>query len=181
MLNIEIRRPTNDDIEQLKQFFRSVVTDTFYKEGIGNMVEDLEDEIECKINYLIDDLQSSGETRYFLIAVKEERIVGTIEYGAASELINPCTNNALKDVYEVGTVFVDPEYQRNGIANLLLHSIYTRLKNKGIKECCLDSGYGRSQKIWQQKYGTPDYFLKNYWGEGNHHMIWRLKVEELVR
>lgn len=181
LLNIEIRRPTNDDIFKLERFFRSVVTDTFHKEGIENLDEDLEDEIEIKINFLQDDLQSNGETRYFLIAVLGERIVGTIEYGAASELINRCTNNALKDLYEVGTVFVDPDYQRKGIANLLLQCIYTRLKNRGVKECCLDSGYGRSQKIWQKKFGTPDYFLKDYWGEGNHHMIWRLRVEELVR
>lgn len=145
------------------------------------MVQVLEEEIVSKKNHLKGDLQSNGEKRSFLIAVNGEKIVGTIEYGAASELINLCTNNALQDVYEVGTVFVDPEFQRKGIANLLLQSIYTKIKNKDIKDCCLDSGYVSPQKIWQKKYGTPDYVLKNSWGEGSHHMIWRQEVEELVR
>jgi GNAT superfamily N-acetyltransferase len=180
MNNVEIRRPLIKDCNELNQFFRIVITDTFYKEGIGEKWDDIQDEINVKKKYLKSDLESNGEKRYFLIAVDGDKIIGSIEYGPASELICHCTNNDLKGLPEVGTVFVAPEYQRNGIGNLLLNSIYMTLKNRGIKEFCLDSGYTSAQKIWTKKFGDPDYLLKDYWGEGFDHMIWKIKVSNLV-
>ncbi|MFJ7831819.1 GNAT family N-acetyltransferase [Peribacillus sp. NPDC097284] len=159
MLNLEIRRPRTEDIKELNQFFRTVITDIFIKEGIGDKLEDIENEIEAKKTYLESDLESNSEKRFFLIALDGDKIIGTIEYGAASDLISKCTDNALKNLNEVGTVFVDPDYQRKGIGNLLLNKIYLTLHNKGIEEFCLDSGYISAQKIWKKKYGDPDYFL----------------------
>ncbi|MFJ7677855.1 GNAT family N-acetyltransferase [Peribacillus sp. NPDC097198] len=181
MLNLEIRRTRTEDIKELNQFFRTVITDIFIKEGIGDKLEDIENEIEAKKTYLESDLESNGEKRFFLIALDGDKIIGTIEYGAASDLISKCTDNALKNLNEVGTVFVDPDYQRKGIGNLLLNKIYLTLHNKGIEEFCLDSGYISAQKIWKKKYGDPDYFLENYWDEGYHHMIWRLMVDDLLK
>lgn len=54
-------------------------------------------------------MSSNGEKRFFLIALDGDKIIGTIEYGAASDLISKCTDNALKNLNEVGTVFVDPD------------------------------------------------------------------------
>ncbi|TYR73148.1 GNAT family N-acetyltransferase [Rossellomorea vietnamensis] len=181
MLNLQIRRPSAWDIEELHHFFKTVITDTFRKEGIAEKVKDLEDEIESKKAYLQSDLESNGEKRFFLIAVDGDRIIGTIEYGAASELIRECTEGAFKDLIEVGTVFVHPDYQRRGVANLLLNKMYSTLHFRGIEEFCLDSGYVSSQMIWKKKYGEPLYFLENYWGEANHHMIWRLEVGDLLK
>lgn len=177
MLNIEIRRPRTEDIVELNQFFRTVIEDTFNKEGIEDQLEDLEAEIESKKAYLRDDLASNGEHRFFLLALERGKIIGTIEHGAASDLICKCTYNELKELQEVGTVFVHPDYQRMGVGNMLLENIYRTLRNKGIREFCLDSGYARAQNIWKKKYGEPDYLLENYWGEGYHHMIWRIKYE----
>ncbi|MEH7121777.1 GNAT family N-acetyltransferase [Bacillus sp. JJ1773] len=181
MLNIEIRRPTAENIRELNHFFRVVITDTFSKEGIGEMLEDIEDEIEAKKKYLNLDFESDGEKRYFLIALDRDRIIGSIEFGQASELINHCTNHALKDLVEVGTVFVHPDFQRKGIGNRLLDAMFFTLLNKGIEEFCLDSGYTTAQKIWKKKFGEPQYLLKNYWGEGYDHMIWRINVKEFVK
>ncbi|WP_442598565.1 GNAT family N-acetyltransferase [Neobacillus sp. D3-1R] len=178
-MNLVIRRPRVKDVNQLKELFRLVITDTFHKEGIGHLLEDMKDEIETKNNYLNRDIESGGKDRYFLIAQDGDQIIGTIEYGPASELINQCTNHAWKGMNEVGTVFVHPNYQKRGIGNQLLESMNAALKNRGIKEFCLDSGYRNAQKIWQKKFGEPDYLLKDYWGEGAHHMIWRIKVREV--
>jgi GNAT superfamily N-acetyltransferase len=174
--NVEIRRPRIEDTEELHKFFRTVITDTFIKEGIGDKVDDMEEEIRSKKANLNSDLESNGENRYFLIAYAGSEIIGSIEYGPSSELINTCTDNALKELNEVGTVFVHLEYQGIGIGSLLLRKMDTILRDKGIKEFCLDSGYVRAQTIWKKKFGAPDYFLKDYWGEGFSHMIWRLKV-----
>jgi len=39
---------------------------------------------------------------------------------------------------------------------------------------------GNAQKIWINKFGEPEYYLKDYWGEGADHMVWRLKVSEVL-
>ncbi|MBV7506191.1 GNAT family N-acetyltransferase [Bacillus sp. sid0103] len=176
MNHMEIRRPEREDQEELSQFFRIVITDTFAKEGLAEMVEEIEQEIELKMKYVQSDLESNGENRYFLIALDHSKIIGTIEYGAASDLITSCTDGALKELVEIGTVFVHPDFQRNGVGNLLLNAMFRTLEKKDITEFCLDSGYTNAQKIWKKKFGAPEYLLKDYWGEGFDHMIWRVKT-----
>lgn len=178
VLNVEIRRPRMEDKNPLHHFFKVVITDTFMKEGIGEKLDDIEAEIEMKNHYLETDLSSNGEKRYFLIALAGDQIIGSIEYGPSSELINSCTNNALKELMEVGTVFVHPDYQKKGVGNQLLKAIYTKFRASGIKEFCLDSGYRRAQTIWKKKFGKPEYLLKDYWGEGFDHMIWRVRISD---
>lgn len=175
MYNVEIRRPRMEDNEELNQFFSTVIKDTFAREGLSQLLDDIENEIENKKKYLKCDFDSNGKNRYFLIALDRSgnKVIGTIEYGPASELINNCTDKALKELYEVGTVFVHPDYQRRGIGTLLLNVMLLTLQNREIEEFCLDSGYTNAQKVWKKKFGEPDYLLKDYWGEGCDHMIWR--------
>lgn len=179
MLNVEIRRPKMEDRHQLNEFFKTVITDTFIKEGIGDQVNDLNEEIDVKNRYLKSDLGSEGETRYFLIALLGEKIIGSIEYGPANDIITNSTEPAIKDLIEVGTVFVHPEFQKKGVGNLLLKAMYDTLKQKGIEEFWLDSGYKSAQSIWKKKFGKPAILLENYWGENFDHMIWRVRVSEI--
>ncbi|PQD93640.1 GNAT family N-acetyltransferase [Pradoshia eiseniae] len=178
MLNVEIRRPKREDIKQINEFFETVITDTFNKEGIGEKADDIQDEIEIKKKYIVSDMESNGEERFFLIALNDGKIIGSIEYGPVSNLIRRCTNNVYIGLIEVGTVFVHPDFQRKGVGNLLLEAMYSVIRKKGIGEFCLDSGYTRAQMIWKKKFGEPDYLLKDYWGEGNDHMIWRINVSD---
>ncbi|MDX8360521.1 GNAT family N-acetyltransferase [Cytobacillus sp. IB215316] len=175
MLNIEIRRPRSGDKIELNQFFSTVIKDTYAREGLSELFDEIENEIENKKQYLKCDFDSNGRNRYFLIASdkNDNKIIGTIEYGPASELINSCTGSILKELYEVGTVFVHPDFQHRGIGTLLLNVMFLTLLNRGIKEFCLDSGYTNAQKVWKKKFGEPDYLMKDYWGEGFDHMIWR--------
>lgn len=179
MNRIKIRRPNIDDKDNLLEFFKLVLEDTFIKEGIEDLVEDLEEEIIDKKKYLEDDLMTNGDLVYFLMAEYQGTIVGTIQYGPSSDLINSCTNGEYKDLYEIASVFVKPEYQGQGLGNLLLKSIYQVMESKGIKEFCLDSGYSRAQKIWTKKFGKPDYFFPNYWSQGHHHLIWRVDLQNV--
>ncbi|EEM16828.1 MULTISPECIES: GNAT family N-acetyltransferase [Bacillus] len=181
MYNVEIRRPIIGDYEELHQLFHTVIVDTFAREGLSELTGDIENEIETKKQYLKCDFDSDGKNRYFLIAVDKHcnKIIGTIEFGPSSKLINNCTDGALKDLYEIGTVFVLPNYQRRGIGNLLLNAIFLTLLDKGIKEFCLDSGYTNAQKIWKKKFGEPNFLLKDYWGEAYDHMIWRKCINDI--
>lgn len=180
MINVEIRRPRIADIKQLKEFFSNVIIDTFTKEGIGEKLDDIKDEIKVKEKYLQNDFESNGEKRFFLIALDVDKIIGSIETGPASDLIIDCTNNNFKELLEVGTVFVHPDYQRIGVGNLLLNNMYFTLQDKGIEEFCLDSGYINAQKIWKKKFGEPYYWLKDYWGKGYDHMIWKIRVSDWI-
>lgn len=180
MQDLIISRPRNEDIDLINGFFATVLNDTFEKNEIIHLVELLEEEIEVKKDCLKQDIESNGEKRFFLIGKFNNKIVGTIEYGPSSSLINTCTDGVLKEVKEIGTIFVDPEYQQKGIGNRLLTHLLKEMKNKGIDEICLDSGYKSAQRIWFKKFGHPQYQIKNYWGEGNDHMIWRLKIDELL-
>lgn len=176
MHSIEIRRPRLEDVQELHKFFEIVLLDTYAKEGLSAMVDEIAEEIECKKAYLNKDLTSNGEMRYFLIALDKGMIVGTIEYGPAGHLIVDITKGKLKDVVEVGTVFVHPAYQNQGIGTLMLNMICMTLLSRNIEEFCLDSGYTRAQKFWKKKLGAPDYILKDYWCKGNDHMIWSCMI-----
>ncbi|MCT8136838.1 GNAT family N-acetyltransferase [Anaerobacillus sp. CMMVII] len=178
---MQIRRPSLEDVEVLHQFFRLVITDTFAKEGLGHLLDDIEKEIESKRKLVSTDLESNGKDRYFLVAVMNDQLLGTIEFGAASNLIIECTNGELQGLNEVGTVFVHPNYQRQGIGTLLLNAMFLTLQNIGTEEFCLDSGYKTAQKIWQKKFGDPEYILKDYWGVGNDHLIWRRRLSQLLK
>jgi GNAT superfamily N-acetyltransferase len=179
-VDIEVRRPIRSDKEKLDQFFSKVIRDTFAREGLSRMLDEIESEIKSKMKYLECDLKSNGEARFFWIALdkKDNKIVGSIEYGPASELIKTCTNGALNEWFEVGTVFVDPNYQRGGIGTLLLNIMLLTLQSRGVQKFCLDSGYTNAQKIWEKKFGEPDYVLKDYWGKGSSHMIWKRRTDE---
>lgn len=180
MNHIKIRRPNIDDKDKLLEFCKLVLEDTFIKEGIEDLVEDLEEELVAKKKYLEDDLMTNGDLVYFLIAEDQGTIVGTIQYGPSSDLIRTCTNGKYKDLYEIASVFVRPDYQGQGLGSLLLKSIYQVMESKGIKEFCLDSGYSNAQKIWRKKFGKPDYFLPDYWGQGHHHLIWKVDLHSIL-
>lgn len=173
---VKIRRPRMDDLEELNQFFKIVITDTFAREGLAELKDDIKSEIDSKKIYLQLDIDSQGEKRYFLIALAENKIIGSIEYGPASELIRNSTNGAWGNLVEVGTVFVLPGYQRQGVGNRLLGEMLQTLKGLGIENFCLDSGYKNAQIIWRKKFGEPEYLLKDFWGEGQDHMIWKLST-----
>lgn len=80
MDHVEIRRPTIEDYEELNQLFQTVIIDTFAREGLSELTDDIENEIETKKQYLKCDFDSNGKNRYFLIAVDKRcnKIIGAI-------------------------------------------------------------------------------------------------------
>ncbi len=181
MLDIDISRAKIEDKELINDFFRVVLIDTFNKNEISELVDTLNDEIEDKRRCLNQDFESAGKDRCFLIAKDKNLVVGSAEYGPPNDLILSCTNTELKEIKEIGTVFIHPDYQRQGIGSRMFISILMEMKKNGVEEFCLDSGYSIAQRIWTKKLGKPQYYLKNYWGEDAHHMIWRKKVEDVLR
>ncbi len=95
MNKIEIRRPRVEDVEPLNQFFVLVIKDTFSSERLVGFEEEIQSEIAHKRIQLNEDIEFRGAKRYFLIAWVDDKIVGTIAYGPASDFINRCTYGAL--------------------------------------------------------------------------------------
>lgn len=50
MYNVAIRRPNSDDLEELHLFFRIVITNTYKDEGLSQLLDDIENEIDMKSN-----------------------------------------------------------------------------------------------------------------------------------
>lgn len=180
MYKMDIRRPKAEDVAQLYTFFERVITDTFRRNGIEDLVDDQKAELQLKQAFLKQDLESDGKDRYFLIALDGDSIIGTIEYGPSSELICSCTEQAYKEVPELGTVFVHPDYQGQGVGMQLVRELFETLKKKGIEEVCLDSGYTQAQKVWQHTFGEPAYLMPDYWGKSYPHMIWLVNVNDFL-
>ncbi|SPU38059.1 GNAT family acetyltransferase [Lysinibacillus capsici] len=174
-MKLLIRRPEQSDIQALHEFFDLVIRDTYKKEGIAELVDDQQDEWETKKQYVAMDLESQGKKRFFWLALNEETndIIGTIECGAANEIIQQTIKEELFNCLEIGTVFVHPDYQNRGIGTMLLKKMLVTLENRRVPSFCLDSGYKQAQMIWQKKFGQPDFVLENYWGANSHHMIWK--------
>jgi len=177
MKDFQIGRPRTEEIDLINEFFEIVIKDTFAKNNISNLTELMEGEIECKKKYLLQDMDTGGRDRFFLVVRDEGMIIGTIEYGKPNELILKCTEGGYIDVMEIGTVFVHPQYQFKGIGSMMLRLMYNELRKKGYTEFCLDSGYKTAQKTWTGKWGKPSCIMENYWGKGAHHMVWCVQLE----
>lgn len=176
--DIIIRRPKIAELKEIDAFFEAVIEHTFEVNDLSTLTELKEQELDFKRRLIRCDFATGGEKRFFLIADLGGEITGTIEFGEANEVILDCSENALQDVPEIGTVFVHPKHQRQGVASLLLRALFEELQRKNIKEVCLDSGYREAQRIWSHIFGKPAYFSRDHWGEGSHHMVWHVMVED---
>jgi len=172
-----IRRLKLADRNELIRFFKFVLEDTIMVNELNHETGLLEEEFTEKIRRLDEDLNSDGQIRYFLLAEYQGEIIGSIEYGPTSTLLNDGTKNAISDLYEIGTVLVLPKYQRQGIVSLLFDRLLARLELLNVNEVCFDSGYKVAQRIWTKKFGKPEYYLKDYWGKDAHLMVWRINVK----
>lgn len=170
---VEIRPVKEKDVNGLRTLFEKVIPDTFRREGLAMDHPDAIDEIHYKIEQLSDHLLNKEGT-FYLIALDADRIVGSIWYGQTGEHICLGSNGKLADHGEIGTVFVDPDYQGQGIGKGLFESMKACLRANGYKKCALDSGYTHAQKVWKHLIGEPDYVIKDKWGEGLHHSIWEI-------
>lgn len=178
---LTIRRPEAADTEALGRFFAGVLQDTYEKEGLGQETEAIEAEILLKKAYLEDDLATGGTGRYFLLAAEGAEIVGTAEFGPTGDIILECTGGALAGVPEVGTVFVRPDRQGQGIGSALLQAVLQAMAARGHETFCLDSGYTRAQKVWRKKLGEPCCVAKDYWGPGYDHLVWHRPIAVILK
>lgn len=177
-MKINIERPRKEEINKIHKVFELTVQDAFAGEGLGHLKEDILHEISEKKLFLEKDFETEGRDYFFLLAKEGEEIVGTISYGPSNSIISSLAKGRYDSVGEIGTVFVTPSKQRQGIGIKLFTTMVKELKERGIKEYVLDSGYGRAQKYWRKHLGHPVFIEKDYWAMGADHMIWHMVLDE---
>ena len=169
-----------DDLNDAFHVFETVVRDTFEQEGLGHLEEEIVGEIHHKKKMLTEAIENQGDV-FFLVARWKGQVIGTISFGPCGEIIRACTDGALEDIGELGSLLILPEMQNQGVGSKLIYAMIHELHRKGIEVFCLDSGYKRAQKRWVRKFGEPYSIVKDYWGEGSDHMIWLCKVSDFLR
>lgn len=153
--HLTISKFTQAGILSVYQIFEASISDGFEKEGLGHLQDDIYKEIENKKDQVRTSLNPSLSDAYPLIANLNGMVVGTISFGPCGEDIRSCTENQLEDVGELGSLYVLPSYQDQGVSSALITGMVTYLKKQGINQFCLDSGYKRVQKRWLRKFGEP--------------------------
>lgn len=173
---IEIATPTSVNRLEIHQLIETVLMDNWIKNDLMDFEDGLTEEIEMKKGFIDAFLNEDENARTFLMAKLHGEIAGIIEYGPANDTIKSCEDEELNRILEVGTVFVLPEYQGIGLGKRLMDAITERLVKLGETAFCIDSGYKTAQPIWTHLYGEPLYLMKDYWGLGGDHMVWRVAI-----
>lgn len=181
------------DREEACRVFERTIPEAFAGEGLEHLIEEIREEIEGK-NRLVDaalrfepgldplqpwPYEADGDV-FFLVARSAREVVGTISFGPCGKEIAECTRHALDDVGELGSLYVLPAYQGQGIGAALIQAMAEELKGRGIERFCLDSGYKRAQQKWLRKFGEPYAVAKNYWGPGQDYLVWLCQVEDYL-
>lgn len=178
--DINIIKPSEEDLKFANEVFEKSIRDSFFKEGLQSLNDFMLEEIEFKKNLLKLSITDKNSETCFLIAQSGNLLVGTISYGPCGKEIKDCTRGGLDYLGELGSLYILPEYQERGIGSLLIKALAQHLKDLDIEEFCLDSGYKRAQKKWQNKFGNPYKIIKDYWGDGSDHMIWVCRVADYI-
>lgn len=179
-MKVIIRRPNKNDREEVHQLFETTIKNTLELEGLvgeEGFIRELSDDQKSLIDI---DFNTNGEEYYFLVAQCEGRIAGTICHRPCSDIITDCADRDTKDMHEIGSVYILPDFQGKGIAKLLLNAMYITLSAKGFNEFWLDSGYNIAKNVWQNVLGEPTIKKKDYWGEGIDHHLWYRKLSHVV-
>lgn len=168
------------DQAQVNALFEFCITDTFIKENLTHLETLCQDEIAYK-KHLVDDALSENLLGFrFWVAKQQNQVVGIISYGPCGEDIRACTQEALAHLGELGSLYVLPDHQNQGIGSLLIQTVAQELSVLGIDQFVLDSGYQSAQELWKMKFGTPWIQIPDYWGPNMPHCVWLCQTSEVL-
>jgi len=167
------------DRESTKALYSSCIPLAFELEGLSNLQSVISEEIIFKHRLIDESLDSKTSSTLFYVAKINDDVIGAISLGPCGKEILDCTKNEWADLKELGSLYVVNLFQNQGIGSLLIQSVITELNKRGVKDFCLDSGYQHAQKKWIRKFGYPTMIVKDYWGKGLDHMLWKINLNEM--
>ncbi|MCU7558483.1 GNAT family N-acetyltransferase [Macrococcus capreoli] len=160
---------SKDDAHLLKDFFTLVLTHTFNNNGIDDD-EDLQVEIDKKMTYVTSYFKYNKDI--FMVAKDGDALVGIIGFYQPNIIIQKLLGEKVANIKEMGSLYVHPDYQNQGVGSTLIKRMTHYIKQQGIYRYCFDCGYQKSIQTWTRKLGEPTYFFKDHWGNGGHHAVW---------
>lgn len=169
---MRIRKVNERDIDELDQFFRACMTDLVTRENkeLNLVVQEVD-----RLNGTVKECLTNSETSFF-IAELNGRLVGTIGLNKPCPVIAENIKTE-SNVFEIVCVYVHPDFQQQGIGKFLFQYIKKELIRRGQSTFYLDAGFSSSQQYWLQRLGKPTIILKDYWGTGEDHLIWKRSVK----
>jgi len=171
---LKIERPVPDDLDSAYRVFEESIALAFEEEGISH---DAPAEIEYKQQLIRSSVLEDTYDFVFFVAKLGDAVIGTISYGPCGDDIRKCLGEELEDLGEVGSIYVLPGFQGQGVASALIAAMLEYLQSLGVKRFYLDCGLKSAQQKWLRKFGQPYKTAKDYWGEGSDHLIWLCAVE----
>lgn len=162
-------RPSVEDNVPLKAHYKEVITHTFQVHDIDD-ADDLQKEIDTKYGYI--ENYYSGRDTQFIAAKHEGVIIGAIGLYHPNTTISELTEGALDHLYELGSLYVNPSYQGQGIGSELIKRMQDDMRLSGINQYCFDAAYTTAIKTWTKMFGPATYIFKDYWGKDEDHHIW---------
>ncbi len=175
--NLIIRQAIKADRSAIKDLWFKVIKSAFNQEHFD---DDLTPQKE--LAFKMRQLDKAFESPFFtcFLAFEKQTLIGTIAYDKPpNQGILKQTNDALIDMMELGSLYIDPDKQKQGYGRALLKYALESLQKNGIEEICFDSIYEVSQKIWRAMFGEP-IIHKKAPNHSFHHMIWVITVKEAL-
>ena len=171
-IRIDFSAATIDDKAEIFNLFEFVIRDNFYRDQIDQTMHDfMLEEIENQKNSFSASFIQQNDNRYFKLTI-DQTICGVIAYGKAGELITDHLPIPF-DMPEIKSVMILPDYHHQGLGTFLFDHLIEIIKAQGYNGYCLDCGYRCSQGFWIKKLSEPALCLKDFWGEGYNHLIWK--------
>ena len=167
-------------LPKIVDLFTDSITNTFMINGIKDLAE-LQYEINEKSERVRNYIESKNDDEFFIITELHNHIVGIAGIFPVSDMIIKNYPTLSKKDIEIGSVYINPKFQRQGITKILLEMLLNRLLEKKIETFYLDCGYPTSQVYWKRVFGNPVKTFPNYFGKGESYMIWRIDTAEALR
>ncbi|TDM17675.1 N-acetyltransferase [Macrococcoides caseolyticum] len=175
MLMISYEQLQYKDINQLKDYFKHVISHTFLNNGVDDD-EDLNNEINKKMTYI--NHYFNGSDDMFMVAKDGDAVVGIIGFYTPNQMIQELVGDKVDGLKEMGTLYIHPDYQSRGIGSQLIVLLTQFMKEQDIVSYCFDCGYKKAMATWTRKFGQPTYFFKDYWDVGDHYAVWVVDIKE---
>lgn len=170
---ITYTQPKLEDKVSLKSHYASVIAHTFMVDGIDDP-EDLQTEIETKYGYI--DCYYRGADTHFIVAKDGKRIIGGVAIYRPNQDVHQLMDGNLDHLYEMGSLYIHPDYQGQGIGSVLIKEMQDYMRAHGATSYCFDAAYTLAIDTWTKRFGTANYIFENYWGEGEPHHIWIVQL-----
>ncbi len=152
--------------------------DAFAQEGLAHLDAEIQGIVAGKAALFDESLKDRLGEVQFLAAKDTEELIGMISFGPRGKEIRECTGEDSAGIGKLGTLYVLPEYQDQGVGSALIQALVRQLHQQGVEQFCLDSGFKRAKERWLRKFGQPYVVAPDYWGPGVDHMVWLCHIRD---